>query len=50
MDLMSQVWGELDEDAKAGQPRYVVEMMENAADQREKLNKEVERWCKEREV
>lgn len=48
MDLMSTVWKGLSESERAGAGKQVIEMMENVEDQREKLDKEVERWCQER--
>jgi hypothetical protein len=49
MDLMQNVWDELgDERANAG--TMVTEMMENAREQRLKLDWEVQRWCQERGV
>ncbi|KAK3710306.1 hypothetical protein LTR37_010372 [Vermiconidia calcicola] len=50
MDLMSSVWEGIDLGHKEDIPRYVFEMMENIEEQRSKLQREVERWCKEREV
>lgn len=45
MDLMQDVWeGLQSESARAG----AREIMENVADQRVKLDKEVARWCQER--
>lgn len=48
MDLMSGVWHGLSEQERADAGKNVNEMMENVEDQREKLDKEVERWCQER--
>lgn len=50
MDLMCEVWAGLDESERVGAGKAVNEMMENVEDQREKLDREVERWCKERGV
>ena len=50
MDLMSAVWHEIDDHDKSGIPKFVFEMMDNVTDQRNKLQKEVEKWCQERGV
>jgi len=50
MDLMQTVWAGLAETERAGAGKVVIDMMENAIDQREKLDKEVQRWCQERGV
>ena len=50
MDLMSTVWADIAEEDKEGIPRYVFEMMDNVGEQRNKLLREVERWCQERGV
>jgi indoleamine 2,3-dioxygenase len=50
MDLMCSVWQGLSEIERADAGRKVNEMMENVEDCREKLDKEVERWCQERGV
>jgi indoleamine 2,3-dioxygenase len=49
MDLMGEVWRGLDQKARDDAGTYVQEMMANVDDQREKLQREVERWCQERE-
>jgi indoleamine 2,3-dioxygenase len=50
MDLMRNVWQGLSEGERADAGKKVNEMMENVEDVREKLDKEVERWCQERGV
>jgi indoleamine 2,3-dioxygenase len=50
MDLMRNVWQNLSEGERADAGKKVNEMMENVEDVREKLDKEVERWCQERGV
>jgi indoleamine 2,3-dioxygenase len=50
MDLMRTVWQGLSERERAEAGKKVNEMMENVEDVREKLKKEVERWCQERGV
>lgn len=50
MYLMCEVWAGLDESERVGAGKAVNEMMENVEDQREKLDREVDRWCKERGV
>lgn len=50
MDLMRTVWKGLSESERAESGKKVNEMMENVEDAREKLDKEVERWCLERGV
>lgn len=50
MDLMRTVWQGLSESEQADAGKKVNEMMENVEDAREKLAKEVERWCQERGV
>lgn len=50
MDLMVSVWQGLSESERADAGKKVNEMMENVEDCREKLDKEVERWCQERGV
>lgn len=50
MDLMSTVWNGISNEDKDTQPKYIVDMMASAEDQREKLQREVERWCQERQV
>lgn len=50
MDLMTSVWNGISDDEKNAQPKYVVDMMDNVQDQRVKLQREVERWCQERQV
>lgn len=49
MDLMSEIWLTLDHE-RDQVPRYIHEMMDNVEDQRDKLQKEVDRWCSERGV
>jgi len=48
MDLMSTVWEGIDEAEKQKADKDVTEMMACALDQRQKLQKEVARWCQER--
>ncbi len=50
MDLMSAVWFEIADEDKKGVAKFVFEMMANVEDQRDKLRKEVEKWCQERGV
>lgn len=50
MDLMQTVWSGLAQTERDGAGKTVIEMMENAIDQRDKLDKEVQRWCQERGV
>ena len=50
MDLMSEVWAGISQSEKQSLPQYVLDIMENAEDQRVKLKREVERWCQERDV
>jgi len=50
MDLMVSVWQGLSESERADAGKKVNEMMDNVEDCREKLDKEVERWCQERGV
>ena len=50
MDLMTTVWNGINAEEKGAQPSYVVDMMANVEDQRTKLQREVERWCQERQV
>jgi TRAP-type C4-dicarboxylate transport system substrate-binding protein len=50
MDLMRSVWSGLTEEERAAAGKKVNEMMEDVEDVREKLDKEVERWCQERGV
>jgi len=50
MDLMRNVWAGLNEEERAAAGKKVNEMMGNVEDVREKLDKEVERWCQERGV
>jgi len=48
MDLMSAVWEGINEAERQKADRSVTEMMACALDQRQKLQKEVTRWCQER--
>jgi indoleamine 2,3-dioxygenase len=50
MDLMVSVWQGLSESERADAGKKVNEMMDDVEDCREKLEKEVERWCQERGV
>jgi indoleamine 2,3-dioxygenase len=50
MDLMREVWAGLTEEERVAAGKKANEMMENVEDVREKLDKEVERWCQERGV
>lgn len=50
MELMCQVWEDIPSVSKAGLTAAVTDMMENVVDQRDKLQKEVERWCQDRNV
>lgn len=50
MDLMITVWGNIDQESRSQVPAYVYDMMINVEDQQGKLQREVERWCQEREV
>ena len=50
MDLMCAVWHEIADEEKSGIAKFVFEMMDNVEDQRDKLRKEVEKWCQERAV
>ena len=50
MDLMSTVWNGIVQEDKGGIANFVFEMMNNVEDQRDKLRREVERWCQERGV
>lgn len=50
MDLMCSVWEGIGEDERVGLDGKVREMMCNVEDQREKLAKEVTKWCSERGV
>ena len=48
MKLMTSTWEGISVEQRAGVSKDVVEMMENVVDQRDKLQKEVDRWCQER--
>jgi indoleamine 2,3-dioxygenase len=48
MDLMWSVWQGLSKSERADAGKKVNEMMDNVEECREKLDKEVERWCQER--
>ena len=50
MDFMSATWDNICDEDKQGLQKHVFEMMENVADQKSKLQREVERWCVERGV
>ncbi len=50
LDLMRKVWDNIADEDKQDVPRFVLEMMANVEDQRNKLQKEVDRWCSERGV
>ena len=50
MDLMLTVWDGISQEDKGGVARFVFEIIDDVKEQREKLQKEVERWCQEREV
>jgi indoleamine 2,3-dioxygenase len=50
MELMSSVWDAIATQDKGELPNFVFEMMDNVADQKDKLRKEVDRWCSERGV
>ncbi|GAB7359325.1 hypothetical protein MBLNU230_g5976t1 [Neophaeotheca triangularis] len=50
MDLMCSVWDDVGEDQRVGLDSKVREMMSDVEDQREKLAKEVTKWCSERGV
>jgi indoleamine 2,3-dioxygenase len=50
MDLMHSVWQGLSESERTDAGKKVNEMMENVEECREKLDREVERWCQERGV
>lgn len=50
MDLMAEIWEDVTVEERGGIEKDVIEMMENAHDQRSKLQREVERWCQERGV
>lgn len=49
MELMRTVWQGLSAEEQVNAGKTVNEMMENVEDQRDKLQKEVERWCQERD-
>lgn len=49
MDLMCSVWAGVDEADRVGCGDDVVGMMEQVEQQRGKLQREVERWCQERD-
>ncbi|TKA74390.1 hypothetical protein B0A55_04516 [Friedmanniomyces simplex] len=48
LDLMSTVWEGIDEAERHDVDKNVIEIMADALDQRQKLQREVERWCQER--
>jgi indoleamine 2,3-dioxygenase len=50
MDLMSSVWDGIAVKDREGLPRFIFDMMADVADQQDKLQKEVDRWCSERGV
>ena len=48
MKLMTSTWEGIPAEQRSEVSKDVVEMMENVVDQRDKLQKEVDRWCQER--
>lgn len=50
MALQREVWDAISEEDKQKVPNYIFEMMADGEDQRDKLQKEVDRWCTERGV
>lgn len=50
MDLMQDTWKNISAEDREEQAPFVHELMVSVQDQREKLQKEVERWCSERDV
>ena len=50
MALMKTIYAGLTESDRANAGKTVTDIMENVADQSEKLDKEVQRWCQERGV
>jgi indoleamine 2,3-dioxygenase len=50
MDLMCEVWHGFGADGQARAAQGVHDMMEGVQEQREKLDREVKRWCRERGV
>jgi indoleamine 2,3-dioxygenase len=48
MDLMREVWDGFGADGQASARKGVHDMMEGVQEQREKLDREVKRWCRER--
>lgn len=47
---MTSVWDDVASSDKAALPRFISDMMDNVADQQDKLQREVDRWCSERGV
>lgn len=50
MDVMTSVWDGIVDSDRQSQPQFVFEMMDNVKDQRVKLGREVQRWCRERGI
>lgn len=48
MKLMTSTWEGVSAEQRSEVSKDVVEMMENVVDQKDKLQKEVDRWCQER--
>lgn len=50
MDVMCEVWTGLGSEAQEHAGKRIAEMMANVYDQKDKLDKEVRKWCQERDA